>query len=111
MTDPRHVMAGIEGEPAPSHEGLEPGAEIHGRRIGGHADVAQIAGAVPRRNIEAAAEGDRQMREVAADAAPLREGPGRGPGGIRIRVAEGDMPVHEVTDGLHSAPARSRAAE
>ena len=36
-----------------------------------HADIAQIAGAIARRDIHAAAERDRQMGEVAADAFAL----------------------------------------
>src|SRR5271168_428692 len=56
--DARLIVTGIECVPAASEIGLEPCAEIHGRRIASHPDVTQIAGAVARRNIHATAEGD-----------------------------------------------------
>ena len=48
--DPRHVVPWVEGIPASSEICLEPSGEVHrtvGRR---RAHVAEIAGAVPRRN-------------------------------------------------------------
>src|SRR6202035_4600717 len=72
-TDPRHVVAGVEGVPMATEIGLEPAGEITrgvGRR---HADIAEIACAVSRGNIHAAAERDRKMRVVAADALALAE--------------------------------------
>src|SRR6267378_5882068 len=51
--DPRHVVAWVEGIPASSEIRLEPSGEVHrtvGRRC---AHVAEIAGAVPRRNVHA----------------------------------------------------------
>ncbi len=39
-------------------EHFEPGAEVHGGRIAGHADVPEITGAVAGRNVHATAEGD-----------------------------------------------------
>ena len=67
-------MAGVEGVPAAAEIDLEPGAEIHRLRLGRHADVAEIAGAVARRDVHAAAQRDREVREVAAHAAALDEG-------------------------------------
>ena len=55
----------------PDEIDLEPGREIHRRVVRRHADVAEIAGAIARRDVHAAAERDREMREVAAHAAPL----------------------------------------
>ncbi len=60
------VVARIEGVPAVAEIGLEPAREIHRSvwRLG--ADVAQVAGAIARRYVHAAAERDRQVRVVAA---------------------------------------------
>ena len=70
--DARHVVARVEGVPAAAEIGLEPAGEIH-RRVGRrHADVAEIAGAIARRDVHAAAEGDGEMGEVAAHARCLR---------------------------------------
>src|SRR6266540_3260541 len=49
-TDARVIMAGIEGVPAAAEIDFEPRAEIHRRRVRWHADVAEIAGAVARRD-------------------------------------------------------------
>ena len=70
--DARGVVAGVEGEPAAVEPDLEPGAEVHGIVDRRDADVAEIAGAVARGDVHAAAERDREVGEVAADA-------GRGP--------------------------------
>src|SRR4026209_2894861 len=64
--DPRDVVPWIERVPAASDIGFEPGGEIHRTIRRRHADIAEIAGAVAGRNVHAAAERDRQMREVAA---------------------------------------------
>jgi len=71
--DPRHVVPWVEGIPASSEIRLEPSGEVHrtvGRRC---AHVAEITGAVPRRNIHASAEGNSKMCVIAADPAPLVE--------------------------------------
>src|ERR1700737_1480651 len=68
---PRHIVPWVEGIPASSEIRLEPGGEIHravGRR---YAHIAEIAGAVPRRNVHAAPEGNSKMCVVATDPAPL----------------------------------------
>src|SRR6201995_4722531 len=69
--DPRLVVARIESVPAAAEIGLEPAGEIADRPRLRRADVAEIAGAIARRNVHAAAEGDRQMRIVAAHALAL----------------------------------------
>src|SRR6202035_1553038 len=90
---------------------LEPRAEIHRRRIGRYANITEITGAISRRNIEAAAERDREMCEVATDASLLRKGPRGASGAISILIAERDVLVNEIADRLHPAPARGGAAE
>src|SRR6202166_4995060 len=65
--DPRNVVARIESVPAAAEIGLEPGGKISRRPGQGHADLAEIAGAISRRNVHAAAERDGKVRIVAAD--------------------------------------------
>ena len=54
------LLRAIERVPAPAEIGLEPGGEIHRAVRRRDADVAEIAGAVARRNVHAAAERDRR---------------------------------------------------
>jgi hypothetical protein len=71
--NPRAVVAGVEGVPAPAQPNLEPSTEIHRVGHGRHADVTKVACAVARRDVHAPAEGDRQVGEVAADAGAVEE--------------------------------------
>ena len=109
--DAQLIVARIERVPAVLQVHLDPGAEVHGRRILRHADIAQIAVDVARRDVEAAAQGDHQVREVAAHALLLHVGFQRRARGARVRVAEGQVVVDEVADRLHARPARLDAAE
>ena len=61
--------------------------------------------------LRAAAERDRQVLEVAAHADALGEDVERGPGGARVGVAERDLRLHPVADGLHPRPAPRGVAE
>ena len=109
--DARRVVARVEGVPAAVEVGLEPGREVH--RLGGwrRLDVRDVAEHVAGRDVQGAAEGDGQMRVVAADAlaGPVGVG-GRRP---RVRRARhpGQVTVHEVDDGLDPAPARRQVPE
>jgi len=106
-----HVVAGIERIPAAAEIDLEPGAEIHRLGLGGNADVAEIPGAITRRDVHAAAQRDRQVGKVAAHAATLDHDVGGGPGRAGVLVAEGDMGMNEIADRLHARPARRCRAE
>ena len=66
----RGIVPRVEGIPTALQKHLEPGTEIH--RVGNrrHADITEIAGAVARRDIHAAAQCDREMGKVAAHAEP-----------------------------------------
>ena len=68
-----HIVARVEHMPFAADPGVEPRRKIaHGvgwRRP----QIAQVSGAVSRRNIHAAAESDGQMRVVAADAGAFVE--------------------------------------
>src|SRR6185437_4921632 len=110
-SDAGNIVAGIEGVPVAAEIGLEPAGEIHrgvGRR---NADVAEIARAIALRNVHATAEGDRQVGIVAANAAAFVE---RLLGRLRrssVLVAEGDVAMNVVADGLDVGPAGRRAGK
>jgi hypothetical protein len=89
--DARHVMARVEGEPAPIEKDFEPSVVIHWSRIRRHAYVAQKTIGVTSRNVHAAAESDREMSEIAANAHPLLIGFIGGAGGAGILIAERQM--------------------
>ena len=91
---------------ASNHAAKSPDGERRRR-----SDIAQIAGAVARRNIHAAAEGDGEMRVVAADAGPFVESLRGAAGGAGVLVVEGNMVMNVIADCLHARVAWSRAAE
>src|SRR5260370_8444456 len=69
--DPRHVVPWVEGIPASSEIRLEPSGEVHrtvGRRC---AHVAEIAGAVARRNVHASAKANSKMSVIPPAPPPL----------------------------------------
>ena len=104
-SDARGIVARVEGEPLAAEIGFEPAGEIARSKGRLGADVAEVSGAVAGGNVHAAAEGDGQVGEVAADAAAFVERlPGR-LGGIGELIAEDDVVVDEVADGLDARPA------
>src|SRR5438270_220525 len=103
--DARDVVARIKSVPLAADIGFEPGCEIHRRVRDRHADIAQIARAVLCRDIHAAAKSDREVCEIPADAGTIAVSFPRRPAGARMLVAEGNMLVHVVADGLDTGPA------
>lgn len=102
--------ARIECVPFAFQEDVDPGTEIH-RVNDRNADVPEIAVDIAGGNIEAAAERDGKVREVATDADALMidlEGRPRRAG---LHVVEVDVVVDEVADRLHAAPSRSKSAK
>jgi hypothetical protein len=97
-------VPGIKGKPSPVEKNLEPGAEIHRRRIFGYADVAEIARSVTRRNVHAATKRDGQMGEVAADPDALFVALRRRAVAACVVVAKLDTFMHVVADRLHALP-------
>src|ERR1019366_2289810 len=89
--DARHIVARVEYVPAAANPGLEPRREIAHAEGRCRSDVAQVAGAVSRRNIHAAAEGDGKVRVVAADAGPFVESLRGAAGGAGVLIVEGNM--------------------
>ncbi len=110
-TDTGNVVPSIERVPAAAKIDLKPSAEIHRLGLGRDADVAEIPGAIARRNVHATAQRDRQMGKVAAYAATLEQDLGGGPGGTSVLVAEVDVGMNEIADRLHTRPTRLRRAE
>src|SRR5260370_14562771 len=66
--DARDVVARIKSVPLATDIGFEPGCEIHRCVRDWYADIAQIAGAVSRRDVHAATERHYEVRIFAADA-------------------------------------------
>ena len=108
--DPWNIVARIEGVPLAFQEDFDPGTEIH-RIDDRRADVAEMAIDVARGNVEATTEGQREMSEVAADTDTLVERIERGHGRARLLIVELDVLMHEIADGLHTAPSRCERAE
>ena len=72
--EPDAIVTRIESAPASPKIDLHPSREIHWRVRGRNPNIAHIAGAVSRGDVEAPAECDRQVGEIAANAAPLGVG-------------------------------------
>lgn len=108
--DAGSVVAGVECVPLAIEPDFDPGAEIH-RVDDGDADVAEMAVDIAGRDVEAAAEGQRQMGEVAADADTFLIGLKGGAGGAGLQIVKLDMVMDEIADGLHAAPAGDIIAE
>jgi hypothetical protein len=84
---------------------------MHGRVRRRKADIGHITSTIARRDLQAAAESDRQMCVVATNTVALYVCFRRGSGGAGVLVAEGDVVVYEVADGLHPRPAERRMSE
>jgi hypothetical protein len=89
------VVPRVDAVPTASEKDFGPGAEIHRIGINRNADVAEIAGAIPRRNVHAPTERDGEMREVAAYTNAFVHGIARAAGWTRIGITEPDLCVHE----------------
>ena len=51
----RLIVSRVEGVPARAEIDFKPGAEIHRRRVRRDADIAEVAGAIARRDVHAPA--------------------------------------------------------
>ncbi len=98
-------MAGVDRVPAAAEIDLEPGAEIHRVRVAEDADIAEMAGAVARRDVRAAAERDGEMGEVAADTCAVGKAAEGGAQQVGLPVVEGDALVGEIEDRPDARPA------
>ena len=71
----------------------------------------EVAGAVARGNIHATAEGNGEVRVIAAYAGPVVEGFQRRPRHPRVLVAKSDVPMDVVAYGLDATPSGRRLSE
>ena len=102
--DPRIIVAGVECVPAPTQKDLDPGGKVLRCMRRRQADVADIAGTIARRDVEASAERERQMSIITAHALLLLKRLECRTCRARVFVAEGDMIVHVVADRLDAGP-------
>jgi hypothetical protein len=109
--DTRRVVAWIERVPSPAEIGFEPAGKIHRTKGLLHTDVAEVAGTVARRNVHAAAEGDGKVRVVPANAPGVVEDVEGRLCCTGVLVAEGDVAVDEIADGLDPVPTQGRLAK
>ena len=105
------VMPRIEGMPVSTQIGFKPGAEIHWIGIGGDANITQIARRVARGDIHAAAQGNREMGKIAADANPLAKTIERRAIGASFQVIETEMAMDEIANRLYPWPSSGSGAE
>ena len=98
------IVARVKDAPVASDIGFEPTGEVHGGVHGRYADVPEVAGAVASGDVQAAAQGERQMRVIAAHAPPFIESLPRGLGGAGALIVKGNVLMHEIANGLHPRP-------
>src|SRR5438552_18507016 len=111
MLDLLSVMVIIVAMRLATEIDFDPRREIFRRVRRRKAVVGNVTGAIARRDVQAAAESNRQMCVVAANAVALHVRFERSSGGARVLVAEGQMVVYEIADGLHPRPAERRMSE
>ena len=83
------ALRGSKGVPSAAEIDFDPRCKIHGRVRRRKADVGHVTGTIARRDVQAAAERDRQVCEVTTNAVALYVCFGRGSGGAGVLVAEG----------------------
>ena len=105
------IITRIEHMPGAAEIDLHASREIHRCIDRRHPDVAEVGGAIARRNVHRPAQRNGQMRHVPAHAAFFVVRLEGGLGGTGIAVAEPRTCVDEVADGLHPAPARRQLSE
>ena len=106
--EPDAIVTRIESVPASPEIDLHPSSKVHWRMRGRNPDIAHIAGAISRGNVEAPAERDCEVGEIAANAAALRIGLRRCARGAGVFVAECEMAMHKIANGLDARPAELR---
>src|ERR1700676_5273003 len=86
---------------------LKPSAEIHRIRNERHSNVSQIAGCVPRRNVQAPTERNRQMCEIATNSDPFSERLERRAIRTSSLIVELKMSMNKIANRLDPFPSRS----
>ena len=110
-TDPWLIVSRVKGEPSAGEKDFKPRVEIHRGRVWGNADIAEIAIAIAGGNVEATAQRNCQMGEIAAHADTLAQSFVCGARRPRFGVAKPKAPMNEITDGLNSCPSANDAAK
>src|SRR5271163_427994 len=105
------IVTRVHRVPTPIEEDLEPSAEIHRIDVDRNADVAEITGAIAGGNVHAAAECNREMGEVAADADAFAHGIAGATSWACVGIAEPDFRVNEIADRLHCPRAAWQLSE
>ncbi len=108
--DPWNIIAWIEAMPFSTDKHFDPSAEIHGINHR-HTDISQMTVHIACGNIQATAEGNRQMREVPAHPNALIEGFQRRAGRACLHIVELNMTMDKVAYCLHARPAGLDLAE
>src|ERR1700730_4823243 len=100
------VMSRVESMRVRAKIDLHPCTEIPGLDVGRDPNIAEIPCRITRRYIHAPAQGDRQMRKIAADADFFPEGFQSGAIRARLQVIEAEMAVDKFDDGLYAWPSK-----
>jgi hypothetical protein len=107
----RLIVAWIKAVPVVAEKDLHRPCKIHRRINRRHAYIPQVGGAIAGGDIEAATKRDRQVRIVATNALALIESL---PGSLRrtgVLIAECNVLMDIVTDGLNPPPAERSVSE
>ena len=108
--DTRRIVPSIEGVPAPKIH-LKPGTKIHWIGFRRHTNVSEVTSAVARRHIHAAAERNRDVREVSADAPTFGMRLPRRLGRARVLVSEREVVVDVISNCLDQWPSLSHISK
>ena len=109
--DAGDIVPGVKGIPFAVEKDLEPGAEVHRRRVFRHANVTEVTRAIASGDVHAAAQGDGKMRKVTAHADTLLMSFGGGAVAAGMVVAELNAVIDVVADRLHALPATGDRTE
>src|ERR1700760_4998097 len=105
------IVPRVERIPLLTEKDLEPGAEVHRRRITRHSDIAEITGAVARRDVHAPAQCDREMREISAHADAFLVTFRRRAVASRMMVTKLEPVMDVIANSLHPLPTALKATE
>ena len=106
--EPDAIVTRIESVPASPEIDLHPSSKIHRRVRRRYLDIAHITRTITRGDVETAAECDCEVGEVPANPAALRIGLRRRACGAGVFVAECEMAMHKIANGLDARPAELR---
>src|SRR5271168_270105 len=98
-------MSSVKGVPSSLQEDLKPSAEVHRIGVTRDANITEITRGVAGGDIHAAAQGNRQMGKIAADANPLAKTIERGAIGASFLIIESEMAMDKVANRLNPLPA------